>query len=54
MLDSEDWVGEECWLMAADHVYVGGLDVVRIEEAHYAGDHYGPVAALINCIPNHN
>ena len=32
--------------MPPDHVYVGGLDVVGVQEAHYACDHRAPVAAL--------
>ena len=49
MLGCEEGSGEKGGFVAADHVDVGGLDVVRVEEAHYAGDHSAPVAALGYC-----
>lgn len=50
MLGCEEGVGGEGGRVAADHVYVGGLDVVGVEETHDAGDHAAPVAALGYCI----
>ena len=49
MLGCEDRVREEGGGVAADHVDVGGLDVVGVEEAHYSGYHCAPVAALGYC-----
>ena len=49
MLGCEDWIGEKSGFVAAQHVNVGGLDVVGVQEAHYAGDHRAPVAALGYC-----
>lgn len=49
VLGCEDGIGEKGGFMAADHVYVGGLDVVGVQEAHYACDHHAPVAALGYC-----
>ena len=46
MLGGEDGVGEEAGSVAADHVDVGSHDVLRVEEAHDAGYHAAPVAAL--------
>ena len=46
MLGCEEGVGENGGFVAADHVYVGGADVLGVEEAHYAGYHCAPVAAL--------
>ena len=49
VLGGEDGVGEEGGFVAADHVDVGGLDVVGVEEACYTCDHHAPVAALGYC-----
>lgn len=49
VLEGEEWVGGPGWGGGARHVYVGGEAVVRVEEAHDAGYHGAPVAALGYC-----
>ena len=34
---------------AVDHFYVGGFDVVGVDEAHDACDHHAPVSVLGYC-----
>ena len=46
MLEGEERVGGPGWAGTADHVDVGGADGGGVEEAHDAGYHAAPVAAL--------
>lgn len=46
MLSEEERVGGEGWGVPSDQVDVRGEDVSGVEEAHYAGYHAAPVAAL--------
>ncbi len=47
--EGKNRVGGEGRFGAADEVYVGGFNVVGVEETHDARDHHAPVSALGYC-----
>lgn len=49
VLEGEKGGGGDGRFGAADEVYVGGFDVVGVEETHGARDHHAPVSALGYC-----
>jgi len=49
VLEGKNRVGGEGRFGAADEVYVGGFNVVGVEETHDARDHHAPVSALGYC-----
>ena len=46
MLKVEERVGGKGWGVGANHVDVGGSDVVGVADAHGAGYHCTPITAL--------